>query len=132
MSQTGNENSIDKLLKQISSFMAEISDEFKIVVIDAIRCRLLVAVLIFSVLCLKFPKKQGALMSFLSSALRDEVRLGFVARFFTCFMLFAGLICQGGREYKAAIVETIISLVENIPEAKETGAASVCVYPSSC
>lgn len=35
--QTGNENSIDRLMKQISSFMAEISDEFKIVVIDAIR-----------------------------------------------------------------------------------------------
>jgi hypothetical protein len=35
--QTGNENSIDRLMKQIQSFMTEISDEFKIVVIDAIR-----------------------------------------------------------------------------------------------
>ena len=36
--QTGNESSVDRLMKQISSFMSEISDEFKIVVVDAIRC----------------------------------------------------------------------------------------------
>lgn len=35
--QTGNESSVDRLMKQISSFMSEISDEFKIVVVDAIR-----------------------------------------------------------------------------------------------
>ena len=33
----GSEGSIDRLMKQISSFMGEISDEFKIVVIDSIR-----------------------------------------------------------------------------------------------
>lgn len=97
--KTGNENSIDRLMKQISSFMAEISDEFKIVVIDAIR-----------VLCLKFPKKQAALMAFLSTALREE----------------------GGADYKRAIVETIISLVENIPEAKDTGLAHLCEFIEDC
>ena len=35
--KTGSEGSIDRLMKQISSFMGEISDEFKIVVIDSIR-----------------------------------------------------------------------------------------------
>lgn len=50
-------------MKQISSFMHEITDEFKIVVVDAIRA-----------LCLKFPQKYPVLMNFLSSALRDEVR----------------------------------------------------------
>ena len=35
--QTGNESSVDRLMKQISSFMSEISDEFKIVVVEAIR-----------------------------------------------------------------------------------------------
>lgn len=35
--QTGNESSVDRLMKQISSFMSEISDEFKIVVVGAIR-----------------------------------------------------------------------------------------------
>ena len=34
--KTGNENSIDRLMKQISTFMTEISDEFKIVVVKAI------------------------------------------------------------------------------------------------
>ena len=35
--QTGSESSVDRLMKQISSFMSEISDEFKIVVVQAIR-----------------------------------------------------------------------------------------------
>ncbi len=35
--KTGAESSVDRLMKQISSFVSEISDEFKIVVIEAIR-----------------------------------------------------------------------------------------------
>ena len=35
--KTGSEFSVDRLMKQISSFMADIADEFKIVVVDAIR-----------------------------------------------------------------------------------------------
>lgn len=49
-------------MKQISGFMSEISDDFKIVVIDAIRS-----------LCLKFPSKQHLMLTFLSGVLRDEV-----------------------------------------------------------
>ena len=41
--------------------MSEISDEFKVVVVQAIKS-----------LCLKFPKKHGILMNFLSGMLRDE------------------------------------------------------------
>eukprot|EP01137_Pigoraptor_chileana_P009086 Opistho-2@56821 len=59
--KTGSEGSIERLMKQISSFMSEISDEFKIVVVDAIRS-----------LCLKFPSKQAVMMGFLSGVLRDE------------------------------------------------------------
>ncbi|KAI9318020.1 adaptin N terminal region-domain-containing protein [Dichotomocladium elegans] len=59
--KTGNEASVDRLMKQISSFMSEISDEFKVIVVDAIRA-----------LCLKFPTKQAVMLSFLSSILRDE------------------------------------------------------------
>lgn len=59
--KTGNEASVDRLMKQISSFMTEISDEFKIVVLDAIRS-----------LCLKFPSKQSVMLHFLYSVLRDE------------------------------------------------------------
>ncbi|WWC88501.1 uncharacterized protein L201_003412 [Kwoniella dendrophila CBS 6074] len=59
--KTGNEASVDRLMKQISSFMADITDEFKIIVVDAIRS-----------LCLKFPGKQAIMLSFLSGVLRDE------------------------------------------------------------
>ena len=43
--KTGNESSIDRLLKQIGGFMGEIADEFKVVVVEAIKA-----------LCLKFPQ----------------------------------------------------------------------------
>lgn len=59
--KTGSENSVDRLMKQISTFMSEISDEFKIVVVEAIRA-----------LCLKFPRKHMVMMNFLSSMLREE------------------------------------------------------------
>lgn len=97
--QTGNESSVDRLMKQISSFMSEISDEFKIVVVDAIRLafklikvnfwptghatflwfHLLTAKVVWNIfdfcrsLCLKFPRKHHVMMNFLSSMLRDEV-----------------------------------------------------------
>ena len=47
-------------MKQISNFMSEIADEFKIVVVDAIRS-----------MCLKYPNKHRTMMSFLSSILRE-------------------------------------------------------------
>ncbi|KAG1221365.1 hypothetical protein G6F35_006041 [Rhizopus arrhizus] len=59
--KTGNEASVDRLMKQISGFMNDISDEFKVIVVEAIRS-----------LCLKFPAKQAVMMSFLSNVLRDE------------------------------------------------------------
>lgn len=59
--QTGNEASVDRLMKQISAFMSEITDEFKVIVVNAIRA-----------LCLKFPTKQTVMLTFLSGILRDE------------------------------------------------------------
>ena len=59
--KTGNEASVDRLMKQISAFMSEISDEFKVIVVNAIRS-----------LCLKFPAKQSVMLTFLSGVLRDE------------------------------------------------------------
>ncbi|GAA5817605.1 hypothetical protein MFLAVUS_011153 [Mucor flavus] len=59
--KTGNEASVDRLMKQISSFMGEISDEFKVIVVEAIRS-----------LCMKFPNKQAVMLTFLSGVLRDE------------------------------------------------------------
>nr|XP_012416191.1 PREDICTED: coatomer subunit gamma-1 [Odobenus rosmarus divergens] len=63
--KTGSESSIDRLMKQISSFMSEISDEFKVVVVQAI-----------SALCQKYPRKHAVLMNFLFTMLREEVRAG--------------------------------------------------------
>ncbi|KAL8292151.1 hypothetical protein RQP46_001617 [Phenoliferia psychrophenolica] len=59
--KTGNEASVDRLMKQIAAFMSEISDEFKVIVVNAIRA-----------LCLKFPAKQSVMLTFLSGVLRDE------------------------------------------------------------
>ncbi|KAG1649945.1 Coatomer subunit gamma-2 [Nymphon striatum] len=97
--KTGSESSVDRLMKQISSFMSEISDEFKIVVVNAIRA-----------LCHKFPRKHSVMMNFLSSMLRDE----------------------GGFEYKKAIVDTIISIIEDNPEAKEAGLSHLCEFIEDC
>ena len=41
--------------------MSEISDEFKVIIVEAIRS-----------LCLKFPSKHASMLTFLSSVLRDE------------------------------------------------------------
>ncbi|KAI0274945.1 coatomer subunit gamma [Gloeopeniophorella convolvens] len=59
--KTGNEASVDRLMKQITGFMSEISDEFKVIIVDAIRS-----------LCLKFPTKHASMLGFLSGVLRDE------------------------------------------------------------
>lgn len=97
--KTGAESSVDRLMKQIASFVSEISDEFKIVVVQAIRA-----------LALKFPRKHGVLMNFLSSMLRDE----------------------GGLDYKASIADTVITIIEDNPEAKETGLAHLCEFIEDC
>ncbi|XP_072948441.1 coatomer subunit gamma-like [Epargyreus clarus] len=96
---TGAESSVDRLMKQISTFVSEISDEFKIVVVRAIRR-----------LCTKFPRKHQSLAAFLAGMLRDE----------------------GGLEYKAAIADAIIALVEENPDAKETGLAHLCEFIEDC
>ncbi|XP_072798067.1 coatomer subunit gamma-1 isoform X2 [Vicugna pacos] len=97
--KTGSEGSIDRLMKQISSFMSEISDEFKVVVVQAI-----------SALCQKYPRKHAVLMNFLFSMLREE----------------------GGFEYKRAIVDCIISIIEENSESKETGLSHLCEFIEDC
>ncbi|KAK0729680.1 adaptin N terminal region-domain-containing protein [Lasiosphaeris hirsuta] len=59
--KTGNEAGVDQLVKQISRFISEVTDEFKITIVEAIRT-----------LCLKFPSKQAGMLQFLSGILRDE------------------------------------------------------------
>ncbi len=93
--KTGAESSVDRLMKQIATFVNEISDEFKVVVVQAIKS-----------LALKYPRKHGILMNFLSGMLREE----------------------GGLEYKTSIAETIISIIEENPDAKESGLAHLCEF----
>ncbi|XP_058047821.1 coatomer subunit gamma-2 isoform X2 [Ahaetulla prasina] len=97
--KTGSESSVDRLMKQISSFVSEISDEFKVVVVQAI-----------SALCQKYPRKHSVMMTFLSNMLRDD----------------------GGFEYKRAIVDCIIGIIEENPESKETGLAHLCEFIEDC
>lgn len=59
--KTGNSENVDRLIKSIAQFMSDISDEFKIVVVDAVRA-----------LCLKFPNKHSSMLEFLNTSLRDE------------------------------------------------------------
>jgi coatomer protein complex subunit gamma len=59
--KTGSEGSVDRLMKQISSFMGEIGDEFKIVVVKAIKD-----------LCIKYPGKHRVMVAFLATFLREE------------------------------------------------------------
>uniref|UniRef100_A0A8C0U9A6 Coatomer subunit gamma-2 n=1 Tax=Cyanistes caeruleus TaxID=156563 RepID=A0A8C0U9A6_CYACU len=97
--KTGSESSVDRLMKQISSFVSEISDEFKVVVVQAI-----------SALCQKYPRKHSVMMTFLSNMLRDD----------------------GGFEYKRAIVDCIIGIIEENPESKESGLAHLCEFIEDC
>ncbi|KAL6531839.1 hypothetical protein OROMI_028202 [Orobanche minor] len=97
--KTGNESSVERLMKQITNFMSDIADEFKIVVVEAIRS-----------LCLKFPLKYRSLMNFLSNILREE----------------------GGFEYKKAIVDSIVILIRDIPDAKESGLLHLCEFIEDC
>uniref|UniRef100_A0A4X1U2U2 Coatomer subunit gamma n=1 Tax=Sus scrofa TaxID=9823 RepID=A0A4X1U2U2_PIG len=76
--KTGSEGSIDRLMKQISSFMSEISDEFKV------------------------------------------------------HMFIVRLLYAGGFEYKRAIVDCIISIIEENAESKETGLSHLCEFIEDC
>jgi coatomer protein complex subunit gamma len=59
--KTGSESRVEQLMKQITGFMTDIADEFKIVVVRAVRA-----------LCVRYPGKHRVLLNFLSGVLRDE------------------------------------------------------------
>lgn len=97
--KTGTEGSIERLMKQISSFMSEIGDEFKIVVVKAIR-----------ELCIKYPKKHRFMVGFLASFLREE----------------------GGYEFKKSIVDSIVELMNIIPDTKDSSLLHLCEFIEDC
>jgi len=59
--KTGHESNVERLVKQITSFMSDISDVFKIEVVRAVRA-----------LCLQYPAKHKTLMAFLATNLRED------------------------------------------------------------
>lgn len=59
--KTGSENSIDRLLKQISTFLSDIADEYKITVVKSLQR-----------LCYTYPAKHRVLVGFMSNFLREE------------------------------------------------------------
>jgi coatomer subunit gamma len=61
-------------------------------------------------LCLKYPKKHPILLAFLSSTLREE----------------------GGFEFKKTIVDSILGIMERIPESKELGLYHLCEFIEDC
>nr|XP_030710260.1 coatomer subunit gamma-2 [Globicephala melas] len=69
-----------------------------------------VVVQAISALCQKYPRKHSVMMTFLSNMLRDD----------------------GGFEYKRAIVDCIISIVEENPDSKEAGLAHLCEFIEDC
>ncbi|KAJ7150229.1 coatomer subunit gamma [Mycena filopes] len=97
--KTGNEASVDRLIKQITGFMTEISDEFKVIIVEAIRS-----------LCLKFPAKHAAMLTFLSGVLRDE----------------------GGYDFKRAVVEAMFDMIKFIAECKEQALSHLCEFIEDC
>lgn len=97
--KTGSEATVDKIIKNITQFVSEVNDEFKIVVIDAVRA-----------LSLKFPKKYRTFLSFLSTILREE----------------------GGFEYKKAIIDTILTIMRDVPESQELALPCLCEFIEDC
>jgi len=97
--KTGSENSIDRLLKQISAFLTEIADEFKITVVKSLQK-----------LCLTYPAKHRVLVGFMSNFLREE----------------------GGFDFKKSIVNSIISLIRQVPETTESSLLHLCEFIEDC
>ena len=61
-------------------------------------------------LCLKYPRKHRVLLKFLSHMLREE----------------------GGPEFKLAIVEAIVTLIQQIDDAKEPGLLHLAEFIEDC
>jgi coatomer subunit gamma len=124
--KTGNESSVDRLMKQITSFMSDIADEFKIVVVEAIRS-----------LCLKFPLKYRSM--YVNRQKNVDIYIYqfcslvlMISLSFRMHVLSRSLREEGGFEYKKAIVDSIVTLISEIPDAKEIGLLHLCEFIEDC
>lgn len=73
--KTGSENSIDRLLKQISAFLSDIADEYKITVVRSLQR-----------LCFTYPNKHRVLVGFMSNFLREEGGFEFKKTIVNCIV----------------------------------------------
>jgi len=98
--KTGSEANVERLVKQISSFMLDVgSDELKVVVVTALH-----------ELALRLPSKYRPVQTLLSNALRDE----------------------GGFEFKKAVLDALLDMMEVIPESKTEGLFQCCEFIEDC
>jgi coatomer protein complex subunit gamma len=103
--KTGHESNVERLVKQITSFMSDISDVFKIEVVRAVRG-----------LCLQYPAKHKTLMAFLSSNLREDGTADFKKDLVEALILIIGQV-------PAAREAGLLHLCEFIED---------CEYPNLC
>jgi coatomer protein complex subunit gamma len=97
--KTGHESNVERLVKQITSFMSEISDVFKIEVVRAVKA-----------LCLQYPSKYKTLMAFISSNLRED----------------------GTSDFKTDLVDALITIIGQVPAAREVGLLHLCEFIEDC
>merc|ERR1719265_3089338 len=103
--KTGHESNVERLVKQITSFMSDISDVFKIEVVRAVKG-----------LCLQYPSKYKTLMAFLSSNLREDGTSDFKKDLVDALILIIAQV-------PAARESGLLHLCEFIED---------CEYPSLC
>lgn len=93
------EGTVERLIKQISSFMNEISDEFKVDIINSIKT-----------LCARMPSKYKTLLSFVSGCLKED----------------------GGFPLKSAVVDCILDIMHEIPNAQEVALLQLAEFIEDC
>lgn len=96
---TGSEATIDRILGNISNLLAGMQDEYKITMLESLQQ-----------LCLKYPSKHRAIVTFLANTLREE----------------------GAFEFKRSIVNSIISLMKQVPETTEGSLLHLCEFIDDC
>lgn len=96
--KTCAENTVDRLVQRISEFMSEVGDEFRIVLVGAIRQ-----------LTLRFPDKHIVLVRTLAEALRDEGGREFKSTVVDALLTIAGSIPSS----KELVLEHLCEFIED-------------------
>jgi len=103
--KAGAEGTIDRLLKSLVTFIAEVNDDFRIVLIDSIRD-----------LGAKFPHKHAALLRFLLAALRVESEYADKCEFL----------------YQRAVVDCMLGICDAVTESREVAVDTFAEVIEDC